>query len=193
MSDVRFNLPFTLGLGDTAPTSLDPKVRPLANEIYNAFQQLQLAVHNYLGVGQQLQSLWPQLSYLQTLHQFSATRFYCQADEAIIYGAAVNLFSSGGVLKARNANATNNTKQAHGFCTAIDGAAADDYIETILFRGVITGFTGLTQGSRYFLSTSNGLITTVKPVAAGNIEQVLGIALDTTALLYDFGLDFVQH
>lgn len=193
MSTAKFNLPFTLGISDKAPEGIDPKLRSFADEIYNAFQQIQLAIHNYLGVGQQIQELWSQLKYTETLHQASQTRFYCQASEDIAYGHAVNLFASGGVLVARNANATNNTKPAHGFCTVSTGVLANDYMEVVLFRGVIPGFTGLTLGARYFLSTTNGLVTTSAPGAAGNIEQALGIAVDTTALLYDFGLHFIQH
>lgn len=194
MSNVKYNLPFSLGISDTPNLdNIDPKLRGTITEIYNAFQQLQLAIHNYLGVGQQLKTMWSQLGYANTLHLSSPTRFYAQCTENIAYGAAINLFTSGGLLKARNANATNNTKQAHGFCTVVGGILLGDYGEFILFHGLLTGFVGLTQGTRYFLSTVNGLITAVAPVAAGNIEQPLGIAMDSTALLYDFGLGFIQH
>ena len=42
-------------------------------------------------------------------------------------------------------------------------------------------------------NVNNGLITAVAPVAAGNIEQALGIAVDSTALLYCTDFDFLQH
>lgn len=187
------NLPFSLGLADTPPSGLDPKVAPLAAELYNAFVQVQLALHNTLGVGQQIKSVWAGLDYTATLHNASQTRYYRKASENLIFGAAVNMHVVAGELQFRNANATNNTKPAHGFCTTPGGVLATEYCEVILLRGLLVGFAGLTQGSRYFLSTANGLITAVAPVAAGNIEQVLGIALDSTALLYDFGFHFVQH
>lgn len=194
MGNSTFNLPFTLGVPDTPSLDFqDPRVRALAEELYNAFQQLQLALHNYLGVGQQLQTLWSSLSHISTLHQASQFRIYKEATEDIIYGAAINLFSSGGVIKMRNANATNNTKPCHGFCMVAGGVTSGNFGEAILFCGLLTGFAGLTVGSRYFLSTSNGLLTAVAPVAAGNIEQALGIALDSGTLLYQFTTHFIQH
>lgn len=193
MSGVQFNLPFTLGIGDTPPAGLDPKVTGLAEEIYNAFTQIQLALHNTLGVGQQLKTQWSALDYTSTLHNASQTRYYRIASENLIYGAAINIWSDAGTLKFRNANATDNTKPCHGFCTTLGGVTAGDYCEAILFQGLLTGFAGLTAGARYFLSTANGLIAAAAPVAAGNIEQALGIALSSSALLYQFDLHFIQH
>lgn len=191
---VKFNLPFTLGLPDRAPTDLEPNMQRYFQEIYNAFQQLQAALHTILGVGQQLQQAWPSLSYFQTLHQSSPGRLYMQASEVINYGSSVNIFDSGaGVMKFRNANATNNTKPAHGLCTTTGGIAAAAYGEVITQYGLLTGVAGLTKGSRYFLSTTNGLITAAAPVAAGNIEQPIGFAIDTSALLFNIGFAYVQH
>lgn len=191
---VKFNLPFTLSIPDTVPSGLPPEMKPTIQEIYNAFQQLQLALHTYMGLGQQLQNLWSSLGYAQTLHLASPTRLYLQASEAITYGYAINIFDSGaGVMKIRLANATNNTKQCHGFCSTLAGIALDGYGEVILQSGIITGVAGLTKGARYFLSTTNGLITTVAPVAAGNIEQVAGWAIDTSAILFNIGFAFIQH
>lgn len=189
----QVNLPFSLGLADTPPSGLDPKLLPLATELYNAFVQVQLAFHHVFGAGQQIQSVWSGLDYTSTLHNASQTRYYRKASESLIYGAAVNIHVDAGEIKFRNANATNNTKPAHGFCTTPGGVAAGAFSEAILFQGLLIGFVGLTQGSRYFLSTSNGLITAVAPVAAGNVEQALGIALDSTALLYNLDFEWIQH
>lgn len=191
---VKFNLPFTLGLPDRSPTDIDPKLQQYFQEIYNAFQQLQLALHNILGVGQQLQQLWSNLNYSQTLHTFSSGRLYLQASEFIQYGSSVNIFDSGaGVMKFRNANATDNTKPSHGMCTTLAGIPAAGYGEVITQMGLLTGVTGLTKGVRYFLSTTNGLVTAAEPVAAGNIGQAVGWAIDTSALLFNIGFAYVQH
>jgi len=191
MSDVRFNLPFSIGLGDV-PDNLPPEFKSFADTLYNAFQQLLLACHNELGVGQQLQSLWSILGYNQ-LHRASMGRLYCLTSEVIAYGAAVNLFSNAGVLTARNANATNNTRPAHGFCLVSGGSASGVYTEVVLNRGLVTGFAGLTLGTRYFLSTSNGQVTAAAPAAAGTINQALGLALATDVLLFDFGFHYIQN
>lgn len=193
-TSVRFNLPFNLGLPDSAPHDLsDPRVAALLEQVYNAFQQLQMALHVYVGIGQQLQSLWPNLRYDQTLHLFSPNRLYAVASETIAYGNAVNVFNNAGVLTVRNANATDNTKPTHGFCTTTGGIAAAAFGECILQCGIVLNLAGLVLGTRYFLSTTNGLITSVAPVALGNVEQALGIALDSTALFFNFGYAFVQH
>src|SRR5712664_3604571 len=178
---VKFNLPFTLGLPDRAPTDIDPKLQQYFQEMYNAFQQIQIAMHNVLGVGQQLKQLWPNLGYTQTLHTFSSGRLYLAASEFIQYGSSVNIFDSGGgVMQFRNANATTNARPAHGICTTAGGIAIAGFGEVITQMGLLTGVTGLTKGVRYFLSTTNGLLTAAEPVAAGNIGQAVGLALDTS-------------
>lgn len=191
--NLKFNLPFSLSIPDSPPQTEDPVVNNTFVVVYNAFLQLQQAVHQYLGVGQQLQTLWSTLRYDQTLHQASPGRLYVKAFEAITYGFAINLFVDAGILKIRLANATNNTKPCHGFCTTIGGIAAGSFGEVILLHGLLTGVAGLVLGTRYFLSTTNGLVTAVAPVAAGNIEQAVGFAMDTSALLFDFGFHFIQH
>lgn len=190
---VTLNLPFDIRLSDTLPPGVPAEMAPVIAEMFNAFQQLQYVMHTYLGIGQRIQSLWPSLSYSLTLHRASQGRFYALASEAITYGAAVNLHPSGGVLKIRNANATNNTKPCFGFCTAIGGIASGATGEVILFSGLLTGVSGLTIGTRYFLSTTNGLITATDPVVAGAIGQAVGIAVDTTALLFQIDLNWIQH
>jgi hypothetical protein len=119
------------------------------------------------------------------LHRFSPWRLYAKASEAIGFGNAVNLHAVSGVINIRKANATNNTKPCHGFCSVSVGIPSGEYGEVILCQGITTGITGLTTGTRYFLSTTDGLLTATAPVAAGNIEQAVGIALETSL--------FIQH
>jgi hypothetical protein len=189
----KFNLPFTFAIPDSIPTSLPPELKPVISDIFNALQQVQFIMHTYLGVGQRIINDWPSINYTQSLHRFSPWRFYAPALEAVSYGRAINLVLDAGVVKFRNANATNNTKPCHGFCTTINGLSAGEIGEVILCQGLLTGISGLTVGARYFLATANGLLTTVAPVAAGNIEQAVGIALDSTALLFCTDFDFIQH
>lgn len=193
MSGAKFNLPFNFGIPDAPPTNLPPELAGSMSEVFNAIQQLQYVLHTYLGIGQRLQEDWNVLGYAQTLHLFSPTRYYAEATEAITYGYAISLVDSGGALKVRNANATNNTRPCHGFCTTIGGIALGAFGEVVLFQGILTGLAGLTRGTRYFLSTANGLLTNVAPVAAGNIEQPVALAVATDTLIFNIGLDFIQH
>src|SRR3990172_6918179 len=76
MSGARFNLPFTLGIGDVVPSNIPPEIRPAFVEVYSAFQQVQSVFHNYLGIGQQLKDSWAALPIVETLHKASQWRSY---------------------------------------------------------------------------------------------------------------------
>jgi hypothetical protein len=104
------------------------------------------------------------------------------ATENLAAGALVNLFTSGGACKMRNANATDNTKPAHGFVNAAVLSGANG-----AFTGasaIDTGVVGLTAGAVYYLDTSAGGLTTVAPSAGGNIIQFVGVALTATHLAF---------
>lgn len=193
MGSATVNLPFTFGIGDQVPSDIPPEVRGAFIELYAAVQQVQYVFHAYAGIGQQLSSLWSSLPPTETLHRASVWRLYVKASEAISYGHAISIHSVASVLNVRKANATNNTKPCHGFCTTSTGIASGSYGEVILCQGLLTSLAGLTQGTRYFLSTTDGLLTATAPVAAGNIEQPLGLALDATLLLFNFAFGFIQH
>ena len=140
---------------------------------------------NFCGIASQPKTLWSQLTAAQSILAQNAHRTYLQATETITTGAIVNVFNSGGKAKCRNANATNNTKPAHGFCNVVGGGVNGDFLEIILFKGLNTLFSGLTPGQEYWLSIVDGVVTSVAPVAAGNIEQFLGVALDANSLFFN--------
>lgn len=77
------------------------------------------------------------------------------------------------------ASAEDDTKPSIGFVTV-----SDDEIEEIQVFGPLDGFTGLTKGTRYYLSTVDGEVTDTPPSGAGNIVQLVGIGMSTTKLLY---------
>ena len=193
MSGARFNLPFTLGIGDVVPSNIPPEIRPAFVEVYSAFQQVQSVFHNYLGIGQQLKDSWAALPIVETLHKASQWRLYVKASEAIGFGNAVSIHAVSGVINVRKANATDNTKPCHGFCTTSIGIVSGEYGEVILCQGLTNGITGLTVGTRYFLSTTDGFLTSIAPVAVGNIEQAVGIALETGLFLFNLDFEFIQH
>lgn len=190
-SSTQLNSPLSIAI-PRDPSGLPKNLQPAFEEVYNALYQLQLAFVNFCGIGPQSKDLWSQLLPNQTIFQQNANRYYVQLTETVAAGSLVNLFQSGGVTKARNANATNNTKPAQGFCNVAGGGIAGDYVEVILFSGICDLFAGLTPGSRYFLSTVDGTITAVAPVAAGNIEQYVGVALNS-GLLYFTTHYWIQH
>lgn len=73
------------------------------------------------------------------------------------------------------------TSYAVGFATAAAIATAP---VTVQQNGILTGFTGLTAGARYYLSgTTPGAITATLPTTSGNTIILAGVAKNTTSLL----------
>lgn len=105
----------------------------------------------------------------------------CPASEALAAGAYVNIWNDAGTAKARNADATAEGKEAHGFVTAAVASAAT---ATVFKEGSNTGLTGLTPGTRLYLGTTPGTATATAPSTAGNVVQLVGIA--STAASADF-------
>lgn len=190
MGDLSYSAPVDFRITQTPPDGLPPNVKGAFEEVYNAFQQVIQSFVNNCGIGPQPISLWPLLAgNSSTILASNMGRLYVIASEAIAAGAAVSLFLNAGILKCRNANGTNNTKPVDGFASAV--IAAGDVGEIVVGSGIAV-IAGLVIGTRYFLSTVNGLITNVPPVAAGNIEQYIGIAVDGTHLFFNLGY-WIQH
>lgn len=104
----------------------------------------------------------------------------CATSENLAAGDFVNIYLNAGVITARKADATNNTKPAHGFVLSAVTSPAN---ATVYFESnTNTAVTGLTIGSDYYLGTTAGTITTTPPAAAGNIIQFIGRAQLTTAI-----------
>lgn len=188
-----YNAPVNFFISQQPPTGIsDPPAAEAIAELYNAAQNIIQALVNYCGIGPQSQSLWSQLAASpSTLLAGNLNRFYVTASENIQFGAMINLFGNSGVVNARNANATDNTKPADGFCSTSGGIAAAGVGEVQLGHG-LNLFNGLTPGTRYFLDTSPGLVTATKPTAVGNIEQYVGIAIDANDLFVNLGY-WIQH
>lgn len=186
-SPVNFQIP------QTPPENLDPKIRSALVEVYAAIQNIIQALVNNTGIGQQPVQFWNLLAATPSVSILSGNlgRLYVVAGEPIPFGAAVALYNNAGVLTARNANATNNTKICRGFCSTIGGMTIGNVGEVIIGTGVVP-ITGLTVGANYYLSTVNGLVAAVPAVAAGNVEQFLGFALDSEHLFYNLGY-WIQH
>ena len=100
--------------------------------------------------------------------------------EALSAGDFVNIWNSTGV-KARKADATVAGKEAHGYVLAAYGTPV---AATVYFDGINTGLSGLTVGARQFLSTTAGGRTETAPSTAGNVDQILGVAISATAAIF---------
>lgn len=102
--------------------------------------------------------------------------------EDLAAGDWVNVYDVTGTATARKADATNGSKRAHGFVKA--GVTAPAAVD-VYFDGENDVLTGLTAGTRYFLSAATpGSEVTTPPSATGNLVQYLGTALGTTSLAF---------
>lgn len=105
-----------------------------------------------------------------------------QASENLSAGAFVNIWTSSGAIRVRNANATDDTKPADGFVTA---AVTSGQNATVLGMGQQnTALSGMTPGTEYYLDTTAGGINATAPSASGNYQQPLGKADTVTALTF---------
>lgn len=104
------------------------------------------------------------------------------ASEALSAGDFVNFWNDSGTIKMRKATNTGIATQVDGYVKAGVSSGASGTVNRD--NGLLTGLSGLTVGSRYFLGTSGGITTTI-PTGSNSIVQFLGVAQTTTALLVD--------
>jgi hypothetical protein len=177
------NSPINLRLDQTPPDSLPVELQNALAPLYNAFQQILSAFQSYVGVSVWDAEIQSQLDPSQTIFPQFHNRLYVIASEAIALGAPVNVFSNAGVLGVRNANATDATKPAHGYATAAIAGATRG--EVILGHGLVVAQGAFVIGQAYWLNTVNGQYVAAPPVAAGNIEQFLGVGLSANELFFN--------
>lgn len=187
-----YNSPVDFRISQVPPIGItDPTAADAIAQLYAGMQQVIRTFIQYCGIGPESTSLWSELAgSSSTLLAGNLNRLYITASEAIANGAMINLWSNSGVLEARNANATDNTKICDGF--TVNGAIAVNAVGEVQLNSGITEINGLTPGARYWLSTSNGLVASSPAVASGNVEQYLGVAIDSTHLSVNLGA-WIQH
>lgn len=184
--------PVDFRIGQNPPSGIPAELQPVFDELYLGLNQIIRALTSNCGIGPQIPSQWPVIAGNSlTLLAGNLNRFYVVASETISYGAAINLWNNAGVINARNANATTYLKPCQGFCTLATGIIAGSIGEVQLNAG-IARLSGLTIGANYYLSGTDGLLTSAPLVGAGNIEQFCGVAIDATHLSFNLGY-WIKH
>ena len=107
-----------------------------------------------------------------------ATVVTCVTSASISAGQLVNFYSNSGTLTARPADSTAAGSEANGFATAAVASGASGSFNV---GGIVTGLSGLTIGSVYFLGTVV-FFSYSSAKTAGNIQQIVGKALSATSL-----------
>ena len=103
------------------------------------------------------------------------------ATEDLLAGDFVNIYNNSGTVSVRKANATDSTKPAHGFILENVSSGGDI---AVYFEGINDKFTGLTVGTKYYLNTVAGQITSTIPSNSNNILQYLGDAINSTSIYF---------
>lgn len=163
------------------------------SDIYAAIQQIIHTLIDINGIGPQSSALWPALNgSTRGLTEGNTRRLICRSTENLQFGNIISLLAGGdGKVQARLANATVAGRITDGYCSQPNGIVSGALGEVTLGAGLLT-VSGLVVGSRYWMSTTSGIITNVPPTAAGNVEQYLGIAITTTQLWFQCGM-WLQH
>lgn len=182
------NTKIILGLPALPSDQIPPELYDDFTTVHKAIKSLASGVSVYCGVDAPTAVEWADSPPSDTILTGNLTRMYPIADVLLVAGQLVNLYDSGGVLKARLANATLPATAAHGVCTI--GAAAGDRIEMNWLRGYCTVIGGMVLGTIYYTSTTPGAIQTPAPVGVGQIQQPVGIAVSATELILDIPLSF---
>jgi len=191
-SNPYYSSPIDFRIPGSVPGTIDAPIKNALEDIYTSLNIVARTLVNYAGIGPQVYSTWINLNgSTRTLLSGNLNRFYCTAGEVIPYGAVVSAVNIAGAIQMFLADATDNTLPAIGFCNTLAGVNIGDVAEFILNAGVLVT-SGLTPGAAYWLDTAAGNLTTVRPVAAGNIEQFVGIALSDTELNFNCA-GYIQH
>lgn len=106
-----------------------------------------------------------------------------QASQTLAAGDLINLHTVTGAIRMRKADATDETKPAHGFVkVAVTSGNTADFFGPGEINDAVSG---LTPGAAYFLATTAGGVTSTAPSTAGNVVQQVGEAISATGLLFN--------
>ena len=144
----------------------------------NGIKILQGIIDSYTGALGEDPNYWGQQSNPANWNRLqNLTRTYAVATEAISAGAAINFWNNAGVLGVRNANASAAGKPCHGWSTtSVASGAPGEFVQ----QGTCFLIGGLTIGATYYLSNTNGLIST----GPGTISQKIGYAIGANTLVF---------
>jgi hypothetical protein len=182
-SGFRYSTPLVI---PDASSVEDHKTFEEINYIFNALRTLAARIDATTGALSPLQSQWPTISPLDSVLGTNTNKFYAITTENISYGAMVNFTNaSATTVTARNAKASSASLAAVGYCVTEGGVLAGQWGEFVVGPGLNYGISGMVPGTWYYLSptSSAGQVTNTKPTTAGQIVQLVGIAITNSKLL----------
>lgn len=169
-----------LGIG-IQPDVKNPELFIELYRVYNALRNLSYALDSYTGSLIPDEEEWPFLQLQQTNRQANISVIYVKAFENISSGAVCKLTQNAGELVAINSNAASGDEVN---CFNAGGVTAGDFGRFYLPNCIHGGYSGLTIGVTYWLSATDGAITSTMPTTSGYIQQKVGYALSETELFF---------
>lgn len=171
-------------------------------EVITAYRVLSAAILNIVRAMEQFGGFtmkgvdqWSFLSGRDTILLSNQTRYYVFAGENLDYQDFVNLYDDAGVCKARLATSFDGAapRRAHGFCNIPGGVVTGDRVEVLLQFGIMS-ISGIVAGTELYLSTTAGSPAATPDVAAGHLEQHLGVGIATDLAFITIAMgSFIQH
>lgn len=176
------------------PSGLKEPEFALVRPLYQAINSLSQAVSINAGAIDFSQDELSQRNQLGSILTQNHRKLWVHntSGATLAYGKIVTLQLSGGKIVAIYADATNNTKPAHGIVNNPLGIANGDYGEVDVVEGYSQGIGGTTFGLYYYLGT-NGDVQAGRPVAAGSIVQAIGFGLGTAGFYLHISSLFLQN
>ena len=202
-SSLNIGLPITPELSD------DPKTFAELMRVYAAARTLQSGLSSVsneattaltaAGATSPASSTWPSITPQQSVLIGNMNKLYLPASEDIAFGELGNIWNSSGTTKVRKAlpyeySTTTPTfeKICHCICTTPGGVTSGNTGRFMVMQGIIA-VTGVTPGTRYYLSTSPGHIVAATPapqVGYTIAQQCIGVGIATDILYFNPELRF---
>jgi hypothetical protein len=114
----------------------------------------------------------------------TAQAFTAVTTEAVSIGL-VNVTAAG----VRGANASVAGRRVSGYVTQ---AAALGTNALVFTSGIITGLSGITAGTPYFLGAVNGSIVATPPNTAGSTVEFIGTGVNATSITYQYNFRCIR-
>lgn len=164
----------------------DTRTNDEMNYVLNAMRTVVLQLDALTGGLSPLTSNWPTISPIASILGNNTNKFYALCLTDIAYGAMVNFTAKDATtVYARTAQASSASRGAQGFCVTPGGFTAGTYGEFVVGSGVNYGLNSLVPGTVYYLDAVStlGQVNSSAPSTAGQIKQVVGVAISDTRLL----------
>jgi hypothetical protein len=165
------------------PTGGDEDIKQMLVPLYRAINELAKQLSDITGLTEFAQGDIQGMSTLLEHDQFRLQKFSFIAAEPITYGKLVHLDSTADESKVWLASSLNSVNRpAHGVCTEQQATASGLRCRVQLFQGLVTGLSGLSPGTMYYLGAT-GTYSATPPSLVTNFQQKVALAIRSDMLV----------